>query len=40
MGRSERSTKLFEETALARHVFGILVDMAGFVEVAPIASTI
>jgi hypothetical protein len=39
MGRSERSTKLLEGTALARRVFGILVDRAGFVEVAPAAST-
>jgi hypothetical protein len=40
MGRSERSTKILEDTALARRVFGILVDRAGFVEVAPAASTI
>jgi hypothetical protein len=40
MGHSERSTKLLEDTALACHVFGILVDRAGFVEEAPTASTI
>jgi hypothetical protein len=40
MGRSERSTKLLEDTALARLVFGILVDRAGFIEVAPASSTI
>jgi hypothetical protein len=40
MGRSERSTKLLEDMALARYVFGILVDRAGFVEVTPATSTI
>jgi hypothetical protein len=40
MGRSERSMKLLEDTALARRVFGILMDRAGFIEVAPVASTI
>jgi hypothetical protein len=40
MGRSERWTKLLEDTALARRVFGILVDRARFVEVAPAASTV
>jgi hypothetical protein len=40
MGRSERSTKLLEDTALASHVLGILVDRAGFVEVTPATSTI
>jgi hypothetical protein len=40
MGRNERSTKLLADTALARRVFGILVDRAGFIEVAPAASTI
>jgi hypothetical protein len=39
MGRSERSTNL-EDTTLACHVVGILVDRAWFVEVAPAASTI
>jgi hypothetical protein len=39
MGRSERSTNLLEDTALARSVFGVLVDRAGFVEMAPAAST-
>jgi hypothetical protein len=40
MGRSKRSSKLLEDTALASHVLGILVDRAGFVEVTPAASTI
>jgi hypothetical protein len=40
MGRSERSTKLLEDTTLASRVFGILVDRAGLVEVTPAASTI
>jgi hypothetical protein len=40
MGSSERSTKLLEDTALASHVLGILVDRAGFVEVTPATSTI
>jgi hypothetical protein len=40
IGRSERSTKLLEDTALARRVFGILVDRAGFIEVTHAASTI
>jgi hypothetical protein len=40
MSRSKRSTKLLEDTALARHVFRILVDRARFVEVALAASTI
>jgi hypothetical protein len=40
MGRSERSTKLLEDTALACCVFGSLVDRVGFVEVTPVASTI
>jgi hypothetical protein len=40
MGRNERSTKLCEDTALARRVFRILVDTEGFIEVAPAASTI
>jgi hypothetical protein len=40
MGRSERSTKLLEDTALASRVFGILMDRAGFVEVTLAASTI
>jgi hypothetical protein len=37
IGRSERSSKLIEYTALAHCVFGILVDRAGYVEVAPAA---
>jgi hypothetical protein len=40
MGRSERLMKLLEDMALACRVFRILVDRAGFVEVAPAASTI
>jgi hypothetical protein len=40
VGRSERSTKLLEDTTLARCVFGLLVDRAGFIEVIPAASTI
>jgi hypothetical protein len=40
MSRCKRSTKLLETTALARRVFRILVDRAGFAEVAPAASTI
>jgi hypothetical protein len=40
IGRSERSSKLLEDTALASRVFGILVDWARFVEVTPMASTI
>jgi hypothetical protein len=40
VGRSKRSTELLEDTALACGVFGVLVDRAGFVVVAPAASTI
>jgi hypothetical protein len=40
MGRSERSTKLLEDTALSCRVFGILVDKAGFVVVTPATSMI
>jgi hypothetical protein len=40
MSRGERSTKLLEDTALARRVFGILMDRAGLIEVVPAASTI
>jgi hypothetical protein len=40
VGRSERSTELLEDTALACGVFGVLVNRAGFFEVAPAASTI
>jgi hypothetical protein len=40
VGRSERSTELLEDTALMCVVFGVLTDRAGFVEVAPAASTI
>jgi hypothetical protein len=40
MGRCDRSTKLLEDTALASHVFGILVDRVGFVELTHAASVI
>jgi hypothetical protein len=40
MGRSKRSMKLLEDTALARRVFGLLVDRAGLIEVIPATSTI
>jgi hypothetical protein len=40
MGRSKRSSKLLEDTALASRVLGILVDREGFVEVTLAASTI
>jgi hypothetical protein len=40
MGRSKRSSKLVEDTALASRVFEILVDREGFVKVTPAASTI
>jgi hypothetical protein len=32
--------KLLEDTALARRVFGLLMDRAGFVEMSPAASMI
>jgi hypothetical protein len=40
MGCSKRSTKLLEDTALARRVFGLPVDRAGLIEVIPATSTI
>jgi hypothetical protein len=40
MGHSKRSTKLLEDTALARRVFRLLVARPGFIEVIPAASTI
>jgi hypothetical protein len=40
IGRSKRSSKLLEDTALARCVFGVLVDRTGFVEVPPAVSMI
>jgi hypothetical protein len=40
VGRGKRSAKLFEDTALACGVFGVLMDRAGLVEVIPAASTI
>jgi hypothetical protein len=38
--RGERSAKLLEDTALARGMFGPLMDRAGFVEMTPAASMI
>jgi hypothetical protein len=40
MSCGERSVKLLENTALAFGVLGLLVNMAGFIEVIPAASTI
>jgi hypothetical protein len=40
MSRSKRSIKLLENTALVRHVFRILMDRAGFIEMTPAVSTI
>jgi hypothetical protein len=40
VGRSKRSSKLLEDTALVSRVLGILMDRAGFVEVTSAASTI
>jgi hypothetical protein len=40
MSRGERSSKLLDHTALASHVFGVLVDGARVVEVTPVVSTI
>jgi hypothetical protein len=40
VGRSKRSTKLLEDMALARRVFGLLMDRAGFIEMTPAASMI
>jgi hypothetical protein len=40
IGRSKRSSKLLEDTALASRVFGVLVNRVGFVEVTPAVSTI
>jgi hypothetical protein len=40
VGCSKRSTELLEDTTLACCVFRVLVDMAGFVEVAPVTSTV
>jgi hypothetical protein len=38
--RGERSTKPFEDTALACDVLGLLVNRAGFIEVILVASMI
>jgi hypothetical protein len=35
-----RSAKLLEDMALARGVFGLLMDRVGFVEMSPTTSTI
>jgi hypothetical protein len=40
MSHCKRSTKLFEDTALACGVLGVFVDRAGLIEVIPVASTI
>jgi hypothetical protein len=40
IGRSKRSSKFLMDTALASRVLGILVDMAEFVGVTPVASMI
>jgi hypothetical protein len=40
VSRGDRSVKLFEDTALACGVLGVLVDRTGLVEVTPAASTI
>jgi hypothetical protein len=40
MSRRERSSKLLEDTTMARHVFGLLMDRVGFIEVIPAASMI
>jgi ADP-ribosylglycohydrolase len=40
VGRGERSAKHLDDTALARCVFRLLVDRAGFIEVITVASTI
>jgi hypothetical protein len=40
VGRSKRSTKLLEDTALAHRVFVLLMDRVGFVKMIPAASTI
>jgi hypothetical protein len=40
ISRSERSSKILEDTTLASRVFGILVDRERFVEVTPAAPTV
>jgi hypothetical protein len=40
VGHSERLMKLLEDTTLVCSVFGLLVNMARFIEVIPAASTI
>jgi hypothetical protein len=40
MSRGERSAKLLENSALASRVFGVFVDEARVIEMAPAVSTI
>jgi hypothetical protein len=40
MSRKERSSELFEHSALASHVFGVLMNRARVVEVIPVVSTV
>jgi hypothetical protein len=40
VSRDERSAQLLEDVALARSVFGLLMDREGFVEMTPAASTL
>jgi hypothetical protein len=40
MGGSKRSTEVLEDMTLVNHVFGMLMDSVGFIEVTPAASTI
>jgi hypothetical protein len=40
VSRSKRSKKLFEDTALACGVLGVLMDRTGLIKVTPTASTI
>jgi hypothetical protein len=40
VSRSDRSAKLFEDTALACGVFGVLMDRTGLNKVTPTTSTI
>jgi hypothetical protein len=39
VSRGKRSTKLFEDTALACGVLGVFADRAGLVKIIPTAST-
>jgi hypothetical protein len=40
MSRNKRSSKLLEDAALVGRVFGILMDIVGFIEVTPAVSMI